>query len=249
VTEFNEPLGGEVPKGISRRTVTKAMAWTVPVLAVSAAVPAYASSQINFSLNGAGCKLPGNSNSTYKGYAFKLSITNTSTVTVTIQILSITLNSVSLGDSAIVNLANGNLDANPFVLTPGQSVPNGALLTEGAGNSSNGTLTITYTLNNGTPIVVTASVNAAPPINGASCSTFTAPEKVVLATISGLPPLWTANTAYVQFANVRLASPPAPAGTILSANNAGTSGATAPAAPGAVGGTVVDNNITWTRIQ
>jgi len=246
VSELNEPIGSEAPTGVSRRTVTKAMAWAVPVIAIAAPVPAYAASQINFSLNGAGCKLPGNSNSTYKGYAFKLAITNTSTVNITIQITSITLNGVSLGDTALVNLATGTLDSNPFVLSPGQSIPNAALLTEGAGNSSNGVLAITYTINGGSPIFVSTNVNAAPPINGASCSTFTPAEKAVLATISGLPPLWTAGTAYVQFANVRLSTG---GGVILSANNAGTSGGTEPAAPASVGLTVVDGSITWTRIQ
>jgi hypothetical protein len=246
VSELNEPVGSEAPKGISRRTVTKAMAWAVPVIAVAAPVPAYAASQINFSLNGAGCKLPGNSNSTYKGYAFALVINNTSSVVITINITSITLNGVSLGDSALVNLNTGTLDPNPFVLAANQSLPAAALLTEGAGNSSNGTLSITYTINNGTPIVVTATVPSAPPINGASCDAFTPAQKVVLANISGLPPLWTANTAYVQSANVRLSTG---GGVILVANNAGTSGAAEPVAPASVGLTVVDGSITWTRIQ
>ena len=105
MSEFNEPIGSEAPNGVSRRTVTKAMAWAVPVIAVSAAVPAYAASQINIHLNGAGCKLPGNSNSTYKGYAFAVAINNASTVPITINITSITLNGVSLGHSALVNLA------------------------------------------------------------------------------------------------------------------------------------------------
>lgn len=248
MSELNEPIGSEAPNGVSRRTVTKAMAWAVPVIAVSAAVPAYAASQINISLNGAGCKLPGNSNSTYKGYAFAVTINNTSTVPVTITILTITLNGVSLGDSALVNLVPtpATIDPNPFVLPPGVSFANAALLTEGAGNSSNGTLTITYTVNSGPVITVTASVPAAPPINGASCDAFTPAQKAKLAVISGLPPLWTANTAYVQAANVRLSTG---GGVILSANNAGTSGATEPLAPAAVGGTVVDGGITWTRIQ
>jgi hypothetical protein len=249
VTEFNESDGSEAPSGVSRRTVTKAMAWAVPVIAVSAAVPAYAASQINFDLDGAGCKLPGNSNSTYKGYAFKLVITNTSTVQVEINILSITLNGVSLGDSALVNLtpAVPTVDPNPFILAPGQSLPSAALLTEGAGNSSNGTLSITYTLNDGTPIVVTATVDAAPPINGASCQAFTAGEKLKLAAISGLPPFWLPNTVYPLSANVRISDAP---GVILAATTAGTSGGTEPDVTGlAVGGTINDGTVVWTRIQ
>ena len=167
--QSNEQPATDAPAGISRRTVTNAMAWAVPVIAVSAAVPAYAASQVNISLNGAGCKLPGNSNSTYKGYAFAVVINNSSTVPITINITSITLNGVSLGDSALVNLtgAVATIDSNPFSLNPGQSIGTAALLTEGAGNSSNGILTITYTVNNGTPIVATATLPSAPPINGA----------------------------------------------------------------------------------
>ena len=40
MSELDQPT----PKGISRRTVAKAMAWSVPVVAVAAAVPAYAAS-------------------------------------------------------------------------------------------------------------------------------------------------------------------------------------------------------------
>ncbi len=90
------------------------MAWAVPVIAVSAAVPAYAASQINFDLTGLGCKLPGNSNSIFKGYAFALSITNTSTVPITIDIIDITLNGDDLGDTGLVDLSDsGDFDDEP----------------------------------------------------------------------------------------------------------------------------------------
>lgn len=243
MSEFNEPIGSEAPDGISRRTVTKAMAWAVPVIAVSAAVPAYAASQINFNLTGQGCKLPGNSNSIFKGYAFALSIQNSSTVMVTIEILSITLNGEDLGDTGLVDLVPtpATFDDNPFTLSPGEQFPDAALVTENAANSANGTLTITYTINDGTPIVVSATVNAAPPINGASCQAFTPAEKVKLAALSGLPPVWAANTAYLEGDTIRLST-----GEVLVAEIAGTSGATQPLAP-APGGTVVDGTVTWRR--
>lgn len=241
MTEFNESFGGETPKGVSRRTVTKAMAWAVPVIAVSAAVPAYAASQINFDLNGAGCKLPGNSNSIFKGYAFALSIDNSSTIPITITIVDITLNGEDLGDTGLVNLQTGEFDDNPFTLAPDEDLQFGALITENAANSSNGTLSITYTINNGSEITVTATVNAAPPINGASCSTFTPAQKVILAAVTGLPPVWAPNTAYQVGDTVRLST-----GEVLVATVAGTSGATQPVAP-APGGTVVDGTVTWQR--
>jgi hypothetical protein len=243
VTEFNESDGSEAPSGVSRRTVTKAMAWAVPVIAVSAAVPAYAASQINFNLNGLGCKLPGNSNSIFKGYAFALTIQNSSTVTITVEILSITLNGDDLGDTGLVDLVAtpATFDDNPFTLSPGESFPDAALVTENAANSANGTLTITYTINDGTPIVVSATVNAAPPINGASCTAFTPAEKVKLSLLSGLPPVWAPNTAYLEGDTVRLST-----GEVLVAEIPGTSGALQPTAP-AEGGTVVDGSVTWRR--
>ena len=49
-------------KGVSRRTVTKAMAWAVPVIAVAAPVPAFAASGGPPDVEvGQACKLPGNS--------------------------------------------------------------------------------------------------------------------------------------------------------------------------------------------
>jgi hypothetical protein len=61
VTE--ETSSSEPPaKGISRRTVTKAMAWSVPAVAVAASVPAYAASGGPPGVAvGEACKLPGNS--------------------------------------------------------------------------------------------------------------------------------------------------------------------------------------------
>lgn len=52
----------DVQKGaISRRTVTKAMAWAVPVIAVAAPVPAFASGPKPYVEYGPACKSPGGS--------------------------------------------------------------------------------------------------------------------------------------------------------------------------------------------
>lgn len=243
---FDESTRSEAPGGVSRRTVTKAMAWAVPVVAVSAAVPAHAASQIMFDLNGNGCKLPGNSNSTYKGYAFALTIDNSSTIAITVNITSITLNGESLGATLLVDLASDIVtsDANPFVLAPGADLTDAALLTQNAANSANGTLTITYTVNGGTPIVVSASVNAAPPINGASCTAFTPAEKLRLAGVIGGIPDWEPNTAYEVGDTVQLSS--GEFLSVISSTGSGLSGGTEPLAP-APGGTVVDNEVTWQR--
>ena len=79
MTENNKAdFESEKPGGVSRRTVTKAMAWAVPAIAIAAPVPAFAgASQGILRLEGTGCKLPGNSNDIYKGYAFNLTATNT----------------------------------------------------------------------------------------------------------------------------------------------------------------------------
>ena len=243
MSEFNEPIGSEAPNGVSRRTVTKAMAWAVPVIAVSAAVPAYAASRINFDLDGAGCKLPGNSNAIFKGYAFALSVTNDSTVPIKITITEITLNGESLGAVGLVNLDTGTFDPNPFNLGSGQDVENAALITQNAASSSNGTLSITYTINDGAETTVTATVDAAPPINGNSCKAFTDDQKDTLAELGGIAPPWAAGKAYVVGDQVTLSG-----GAILSATTAGTSGGSQPVPPAAIGGTVNDNGIIWERV-
>jgi hypothetical protein len=79
--------------GISRRTVTKAMAWAVPVIAIAAPTPAFAISGEPPTVTiGQACKLPGNSQGencaevfancpgldTEKAYAFPIRIFNDS---------------------------------------------------------------------------------------------------------------------------------------------------------------------------
>ncbi|UNK70143.1 hypothetical protein [Microbacterium sp. H1-D42] len=81
--------------GISRRTVTKAMAWAVPAVAVASSVPLAAASEIvTVSQAGDACKLPGescknNTPSWSKGYLQPLQIcnnSNTDTITVSISV-------------------------------------------------------------------------------------------------------------------------------------------------------------------
>ena len=52
----------------SRRTVTRGLAWTVPVVAVASAAPAFATSCQTFTFGGASCKCAGNSDADVKGY-------------------------------------------------------------------------------------------------------------------------------------------------------------------------------------
>lgn len=228
--------------GISRRTVTKAVAWSIPVIAIAAPAPAFAASGGILNFAGLGCKLPGNSNSIYKGYGFLLSVSNGTNNVITLDITKITLNNSDLGAVRTVNLATGTIQNNPFVLPANTSAPRVALLTEKAPNSQNGTLSVTYTIDGGTTFTtVTATVPAAPPINGASCSTFTPAEKVLINSAIGGVPNWQANHAYALGDTVQVT------GGVLTAIVAGTSGATQPVLPAASGGTVVDGTVTWQR--
>ena len=187
------------PGGVSRRTVTKAMAWAVPAIAIAAPVPAFAgASQGILTLDGTGCKLPGNSNPTYKGYAFNINVSNTTPNTYySIRVLSVTLNGSDLGAAAVLNLSNCELLSNPFCVGPGQNLTDLALVTAGAGSSSNGQLVVTYevsetvnpannTCNPAAPYTIappaSTGINDVPPINGASCpaTTFNAAQKACL---------------------------------------------------------------------
>ena len=189
------------PSGISRRRVTQGAAWSVPVIAIAAPVPAFAgASQGILQVEGTGCKLPGGSNATYKGYAFNLTATNPRTdVAYCIKITSVTLNGSNLGGGTVVNLATGacsNL-GNPFCVPANTILTDLAILTANAGSSSNGQLIVSYGVReiatcgscNSSGVFVPAPnasgniSDASPPINGASCGPdrFTQAQKDCLA--------------------------------------------------------------------
>ncbi|GAA1058086.1 hypothetical protein GCM10017608_04890 [Agromyces luteolus] len=173
--------------GVSRRTVAKAAAWSVPVVALAVSTPAYAASPGIITLTGLGCKLPGNSNSTYKGYAFKASIQNTFNVPITVTITSATLGGADLGGVAVVNLDTCVGTATSFVVPANSTFPQIAIVTKEAPNSQNNTLTLMYDIDGGPggSESVSSSVPAVPPLNGASCSegAFTAAQKLCLASL------------------------------------------------------------------
>jgi len=228
--------------GISRRTVTKAMAWSIPAIAIAVPAPAFAASGGTLTLGGTGCKLPGNSNSVYKGYAFDLSASNTTNSPVTINITSATLDGAPLGGVAIINLDTGVLATNPFTMAPDTQYPNLALVTSLAPNSQNGVLVIQYTVNGGTTQTLTATVPSVAPLNGASCSAFTPAQKVTINQALGGAAAWIPNHAYAVGDAVSVN------GATYVATVAGTSGATFPTPNPAIGGTVVDGTVTWQRV-
>jgi hypothetical protein len=168
----------EEPKsGISRRTVAKGMAWSVPAIALAVPTPAYAVASPGFiTLTGDGCKLPGNATDIFKGYAFEALINNPTNTAVTVSITDITLKGEDLGDVTVVNLATCTELGSTFVVAGNTTNLRVAIVTELAASSANGQLIVTYTVE-GVPDAATATADAAPPIVGASCNTFSDAEK------------------------------------------------------------------------
>ncbi|MCD2441020.1 hypothetical protein LQ757_01905 [Agromyces sp. SYSU K20354] len=159
----------EQKPGVSRRTVAKAMAWSVPAVALAVPAPAYAASPGVVTLTGAGCKLPGGSNDTYKGYAFRAVLSNTTNAPVTVTITDMDLGASDLGNVAIVNLSPcALLGTNTFIIPANTTLSNVAFVTQNAANSENGTLLVTFTVE-GVPDQATATAAGLPPIQGAQC--------------------------------------------------------------------------------
>ncbi|HET7277773.1 MAG TPA: hypothetical protein VFJ22_06825 [Dermatophilaceae bacterium] len=75
--------------GISRRTVVKGAAWSVPAVVVAGAAPAYAATPIVTIGVGLACKHPGAGDE--KHYHFELTVTNNGGATTTVTISEITL--------------------------------------------------------------------------------------------------------------------------------------------------------------
>ena len=170
----------EEPKpGISRRTVAKAAAWSVPAIALAVPSPAYAvASPKLIELTGRGCKLPGNATDIFKGYAFEAIITNPNQTSVTVSITDITLKGEDLGDVTVVRLDTCQVLGSTFTVAAGATF-RVAIITEEAASSANGQLIVTYTADN-VPDAATATANAAPPIVGASCKAFSDAEQTCI---------------------------------------------------------------------
>ncbi|MCS3841771.1 hypothetical protein [Microbacterium sp. AK031] len=116
-------------EGISRRTVTKAMAWALPAIAVAAPIPAFAASGLTPTITpGAACKAPGNScNPIVKGYSVPATVHNPSdkTIYVTAIVINVNTSGIAFGLNPIPPLpwevpAGGSLNVN-FNATSGNS--------------------------------------------------------------------------------------------------------------------------------
>lgn len=94
---------------ISRRSVARGMAWTVPVVAVATAAPAYASASQPVIIVGCGnaCKHPGEGQND-KTYHFTFCFTNTTASSITVILTGMVVNGVSgsVSPTSVVVAAN-----------------------------------------------------------------------------------------------------------------------------------------------
>ncbi|WP_308467493.1 hypothetical protein [Rathayibacter soli] len=165
----NEELGATEPHTISRRSVAKAAAWAVPVIAMATAAPAYASSGTPPIITaGAACKLPGSSCKTLppKGYQVPATIKNPDpTKTIYITGIAITNNTCANITSPTTN------PALPITVTPGQTI--NVTFVANATNSANQACQFDFSVTWGhmadgsdhdhSPIVVDITIPSTPP--------------------------------------------------------------------------------------
>jgi len=170
--------GESQSSGISRRTVTKAMAWAVPAIAIAAPVPAFAASGGKPTVVvGSACKAPGASvcGDQFKfGYAVPVTITNDSGMDVWITGITITSQTpTSPTFSADTSIPLPVLipgDGTPVVLyfiarsTNSAEIKNGSITFDAAwGHAEDGS----DTEHAGDPIVVETTWASTPP--GCAC--------------------------------------------------------------------------------
>jgi hypothetical protein len=194
MSEFEQP-----DKGISRRTVTKTIAWAVPAIAIAAPVPAFAgASQGTISLTGDGCKLPGNSSAPYStnGAVYLLTITNTTNAPSTVTVTDVTRTGSAKGPGfnfSLVRITGSGTCCTQLgktVTVNAKSSDTFALVTGGWDNSSNGQIAVSYNIGIDPQTPATTTPNSLNPITpagpcniGGSCSINDAYSKCILAAI------------------------------------------------------------------
>ncbi|GAA1664240.1 hypothetical protein [Microbacterium lacus] len=139
-------------KGVSRRTVTKAMAWAVPAIAIAAPIPAFAASggppQVAV---GKACKLPGNSAQSCaaifagipgldpnKAFAIPLLVTNNTSKPIVLK------PSITITSSGLPFDVKGVNPAYCTTIAPGASVK--VIVYANSDNSANQSVTISLTV-------------------------------------------------------------------------------------------------------
>ena len=163
----------EKKPGVSRRTVAKAMAWSVPAVALAVPAPAYAASPCTPvpSFGGASCKCPGGSTNVKFGYILQICVT--------------VGNECALPPGGLVATITGieNNSGKPLVpLSPITQYPFNVPVTVAPNcggtailfdsESSASTLIVSYTIGNGAPQTISL---AAPPDCAENCSGPTPP--------------------------------------------------------------------------
>ncbi|GAT72220.1 hypothetical protein MHM582_0693 [Microbacterium sp. HM58-2] len=155
-------------EGISRRTVTKAMAWAVPAIAIAAPVPAFAASGETIIITpGAACKAPGASCAPIiKGYSVPATVYNPDQN----QDAWVTAISININTSGL-NFGLNPIPALPWFIPAGQSINVNFNAT--SQNSANGVFDLGFLVTWGheqdgsdtdhAPIQVTVSVPGTPP--------------------------------------------------------------------------------------
>lgn len=194
MSELEQPNSG----GISRRTVTKAMAWAVPAIAIAAPVPAFAgASQGTVTLTGEACKLPGESSAPYdkNGAVYIFTITNTTASSSTVTLTGVTRSGSSAANMVfnVVQLTGAGpccTQIGTVLSAPANSTTKYALVTGGWDNSSNGTLAVSYNVGALPQTPATTTPNSLNPITpagpcniGGSCVISTDYSKCILAGI------------------------------------------------------------------
>ena len=174
MTDNDGQTAGRLPGGISRRTLAAGAAWSVPVIAVASAAPAYAASRpcIAPSVSVEGCKYPGGSQPWDKSYRAPITFRNNCQ-----EELKVTITSVTWGgcggaatDFAIV-FAGGNVD--------GQAAVNTQLTIPAGGTKS---FHIFWRCNNSAQDDLTFTYQACTTTAPITCQNYTATTNVHFAT-------------------------------------------------------------------
>jgi hypothetical protein len=168
---------------VSRRTVARGAAWAVPVVAVGAAAPAMAASTEFLTFTGNACKLPGNSDSVYKGYVFELLANNPYTHDVALVIESVKVGGVT--ETIYKVEASSGCSCTPCtgsaahqICVPASAANLKVLILTGTsptGHSSNTSMDIAYTVHDCTTCAelqkgtASSGVRSTPPTRGSQC--------------------------------------------------------------------------------
>ncbi len=187
---------------ISRRTIARGAAWSVPVIAIAAPVPAFAgASQGTLTFTGENCKLPGNSSDPWKqGAVYLFSASNTTAVDITVDITNVlrSNSNVPATDVTVIRLTGDGTHCSPigtsFTVAAGATGDRYALVTSDWPSSANGNLVVNYKVDGVEQTPATGASNDLSPITsnpscqiGGSCTTISDAFKKCILRGLGFP--------------------------------------------------------------